>query len=314
LNLQVSGAGKYFVAFFENDGFTELAERISIYVSSIPVLALSKAGYTVGEGIQVSYSNAPHFPNDWIGIYKLNDSPGSINSTLWSYTYSTSGNIDFAGLPAGYYFTAYFLENGYIEACERVVFSVGSDLAKVNTDETNYYSGQPIKVTFENGPGTSKDWIGLFRQNAPPGTPPLVDRQFIENQQAGNLSFNKFLDPGEYYSAMYINNSSVRISNKAIFTIETSTSIYDLKSISREITIIPSPSNGRFRIKIPDFQYSEFFLKIVSATGLVLYEKQWQSTVTEYSEEIDISGSPPGIYIVNLQSENRVWTKKLVIY
>lgn len=313
LNLQVAEAGKYFIAFFENEGYTELAERISIYVSTVPVLSLSKAGFNVGEGIKISYSNAPGFPNDWIGIYKLNDSPGNTGSTLWEYTSGTSGNIDFAGLPAGYYYTTYFLEDGYSEACERIAFSVGSDLAVVSTDETSYFSGQSIKVNFENGPGTPKDWIGLFRQNSPPGIPPLVFRQFIENQQSGSLSFDLTLDPGEYSIAMYINNSSVRISNKIIFIVEASTSVTNLKPASDGVVVFPSPSNGLFKVKIPGVGFNKFSLKIVSTSGMLVFEKQMKSNNSGYSEEIDISVSPPGIYFLRLQSESRVFVQKLVL-
>jgi len=313
LNLQVAETGKYFIAFFKNDGYTELSERISLYVSSVPVLSLSKAGYNVGEGIQVSYSNAPAFPNDWIGIYRLYDSPGLIGSTLWNYTSSTSGDIDFAGLPAEYYFVTYFLEDGYTEACERVIFSVGSDLSLVSLDQSTYLSGQSINVTFENGPGTSKDWIGLFRQNAPPGTLPLVDRHFIVNQQSGSFSFDLILNSGEYYIAMYINNSSIRISNKATFTVESNTSSNTQIFISGDMVITPSPSNGRFRIKTANLQCNELFMKISSLAGVIFFEKLLPASYSLYSEEIDLSGVPAGIYIVCLQSENQVFVKKLVI-
>jgi len=274
LNLHVADAGKYFIAFFENDGYTELAERISLYVGEIPVLSLSKAGYAIGEAIQVSYTNAPGFPMDWLGIYNLNDTPGHVGSTRWDYTSGTSGDINFTGLTAGYYFISYFLEDGYTEASERVVFSVGSDLAIVNTNQSNYLSGQSININFENGPGTLNDWIGLFRQNPPPGTPPLIERQFIGNQQSGNLSFDVLLDPGEYYVGMFINNSSICISNKASFTVTSGSFSDDQENSSDDLTLFPSPSTGRFRIITSNMQIKSFSVRILSSTGIIMSEKQ----------------------------------------
>jgi len=313
LNLQVAEAGKYFIAFFENDGYTELAERISLYVGEIPVLSLSKAGYAVGEDIQVSYSNAPGFPKDWLGIYNLNDTPGLVGSAKWNYTTGTSGDINFTGLSAGYYFISYFLEDNYTEASERVIFSVGSDLATVNTNQSNYLSGQSININFENGPGTPKDWIGLFRQNPPPGTPPLVERQFIANQHSGSLSFDVLLDPGEYYIAMFINNSSICISNKVIFIIESGSFSNNQETLADDITLTPSPTTGRFRIKTSNVQSNSLSLRILSSAGITFYEKQLQASYSFYSEEIDLSWAPAGIYIVYLRSGNQECIKKLVI-
>jgi hypothetical protein len=313
LNLQVKEAGKYFIAFFENGGYDELAERLSLYIREIPVLTLGKAGYAAGEGIHVSYSNAPGLQYDWIGIYRLNDIPGLIGSTLWKYISSTSGDIDFTGLPLGYYFITYFLEDGYSEACERTIFSVGTDLAVVNIDQSIYTRGQSIFVNFENGPGTTMDWIGLMRQKAPPGTAPLVDRQFIGNLQSGNVSFELLLDTGSYYIALFINNSSIRISNKAIFLVEPNTSSIDRNICFENITLYPSPSTGRFMMKTSNLQFNEFSLKIVSMAGMTFFEKQVRPAEYEYSEEIDLSGVPPGIYFVWLRSEDKVFVKKLNI-
>ncbi len=220
LSLQVPSQGKYFIAFFENDGYDELCERLTVSVRTIPMLALSKEGYNVGEAIHVTYTNAPAFLKDWIGIYKQNDVPGDAGSTLWKYTSATIGNLDFTGLKTGYYFITYFLEDGYTEACPRTIFSVGSVLANSNINQ----------------------------------------------------------------------------------------------SISEKIKLFPSPSKGRFRIKTTNLQFNEFSLKIVSTTGRTLYEKQLQSTNSEYSEVIDITGVPAGIYMVCLQSKNRMLTGKIVIY
>jgi hypothetical protein len=313
LNLRVAEAGRYFIAFFENDGYVELAERISVYVGEVPVLSMSKAGYDAGEGILVSYSGAPAFSKDWLGIYKLNDIPGVVGSTSWTYTSGVSGTVDFAGLPAGYYFICYFLEDGYTEACDRIIFSAGSDLATVKADQSSYIKGQTINIDFDNGPGTLKDWIGLFRQDAPPGTPPLVDRHFIENLRSGSLSFEVSPDPGEYFIAMYINNSSICISNKAVIKIETGSSALSQQTINDEVTLYPSPSTGRFRIKISGLQAGNIFLKILSSVGVIVWEKRLPARNSIYSEEIDLSGAQAGIYIVSLQTENRLFTKRLVL-
>ncbi len=313
VNLKVTESGQYFIAFFEDDGFIELTSRISVLVASAPVITLNKAGYIAGEEIQVNYSNAPGLINDWIGIYKLSDTPGDIGSTVWSYTSGDNGTIKFPGLQSGYYFINYFLNDGYTETAERLIFSVGSDLAIVSSDKLVYSKGEPITVVFENGPGTTKDWIGIFRQNAPPGTAPLVDRKYIQDLQSGDVLFNLSLEIGQYYTALYINNSNVRISNKASFTVEAGASVSDIKSGSVDFTIYPSPSAGRLTVLAKRLPQNDLSLRISSITGKTVFEKKAITSLPDISEEIDLSSNDPGIYLIYLQAGNLMLVKKFIL-
>lgn len=313
LNLAVARAGKYFVAFFENDGYGEIADRISLYVSKVPVLSLNKAGYAVGEEIQVAYVNAPGFTYDWIGIYKLADTPGVAGSSKWDYTSGSSGAITFNGLTAGYYFVSYFLEDQYTEASERVIFSIGSNLARLTADQATYVSGQSIRIDFIDGPGTDLDWIGLFRQNASPGTAPLVDRQYVANKHSGSVLFDLLLDPGDYYTALFINNSTIQISNKVVFTVESGSFSFNPETGSVEIAIYPSPSNGWFRVRTSNLQNSDLYMRILNSSGAIVFEKKIQALNSDFSDEIDLSEAPPGIYLVTMQSRNSLITKRIVV-
>ena len=313
VNLNVSQPGQYFIAFFEDDGYDELTDRISVFITSSPVLSLNKAGYSSGEEIQVTYSNAPALANDWIGIYRENDTPGITGSTEWSYTSGNSGTVSFQGLQAGYYFVNYFLLDGYTEVSERIIFSVGSDLAEINCDKMIYQKGESITILFENGPGTETDWIGIFRQNAPPGTAPLVDRKYIPYLRSGSVSFNLSLDPGQYYVAMFINNSTVRISRKAGFSIEPGTSAMKIKSPSDEIFIFPSPSTGRITISGREFHNNNLLIQIYDITGSVIKEKQVEVFSSSFSTIIDLSGNDPGLYLVYLKSGDRVVVRELIL-
>lgn len=309
--LHVTEAGKYFIAFFEDDGYSELADRINVYSISAPVLSTDKAGYATGEQISVGYLQAPGLPKDWIGIYRLSDIPGSVNSTEWEYITGAAGNILFPGLQAGYYFAGYFLEDGYTEAGDRTIFSVGPDLADVKVDKTKYSQGQIISVTFQNGPGTAADWVGILRQNAPAGTAPLVERKFIDHLTSGILSFDINPGAGDYYAALFINNSTTRISNKAIFTVEQLVSDIANYSGDSDFIIFPSPSPGKFTIKLPGSMIDGFSLNISSLTGIKILEKKYDTRFSRL--DIDLTEFAPGIYIISIQSNEKTYTKKIII-
>jgi hypothetical protein len=311
VTLSAAEAGKYFIGFFEEDGYSELSDRVPVYIISKPVLTLNKAGYATGERIIIDYLQAPGLPRDWIGIYGLNNIPGAINSTAWEYTSGTSGSIEFSGLPSGYYFVCYFLEDGYTEACERTIFSVGTDLANIRVDRPTYSPGQTISVTFQNGPGTTADWVGILRQNAPAGTAPLVDRKFTDNQISGIMNFD-IPDAGDYYAALFINNSGTRISNKALFTVEQLVSDINKPFADNDIIIFPSPSRGMFTIRLPGSVNDGFSLSISSLTGIQVMKEKYDTQ--QFSMlDIDMTKLAPGVYVISIQTTEKSFTKKIVI-
>lgn len=124
VTLQVNATGEYFAVLFSNDGYTEISQRVSINITSIPVTTTSKPVYGEREKIVVNFSNAPSFKDDWIGIYKLGNIPGLVGSTDWKYVSGKTGSVTFNSLTQGNYFVNYFLLNGYDEPGNRVYFSV----------------------------------------------------------------------------------------------------------------------------------------------------------------------------------------------
>ena len=82
----------------------------------------SKTTYKPSEDIVLTFSGGPGNAKDWVGIYKEGQTPGDVDSTIWSYvdgtksgdTGKSDGVIVFQeGLEVGSY-KAYFLEDdGY---------------------------------------------------------------------------------------------------------------------------------------------------------------------------------------------------------
>lgn len=78
---------------------------------------LNSTTLRLGDNLIVNYSMPSNVVSstNWIGIYKVGDTPGSVNSTMWGYTPDQQGQIAFAtgALNAGQYYVALFANNGY---------------------------------------------------------------------------------------------------------------------------------------------------------------------------------------------------------
>ncbi|HZP90981.1 MAG TPA: endonuclease/exonuclease/phosphatase family protein [Actinomycetota bacterium] len=117
------------------DGTGAELSRIPFWVEepgAEPELSTSKPVYAVGEGIDVSWRNAPGERWDWVGIYHRGANPRKASYLLWAYTdASVEGSITLDAsasgpwpLPAGRYSVYLLRDDGYT-ALARADFEVG---------------------------------------------------------------------------------------------------------------------------------------------------------------------------------------------
>jgi hypothetical protein len=210
---------EYFAAFFTNDGYTEIAPRVPFYVGNTPVLTLPKAAFAEGETVPVGYTSGTGGSTDWIGVYHVGETPGPTPSTQWNYTALASGTMNFNNLPKGYYFAAFFVNGGYFEVAQRVFFSVGSEISSVSLPGTSFAFGTPLTISFADGPGGPKDYVGVFTAGATPGVDRLVTYIYVGGLPNGTVTLRDEIPAGAYYLALFPNDSYTVISNQYQFTI-----------------------------------------------------------------------------------------------
>jgi hypothetical protein len=66
-------------------------------------------------------------------------------------------------------------------------------------------------VTYTNGPGQAKDWIGLFKAGDTPGTGTTVQRMYTTGTN-GSLLFKNVSVTGQYYFAFFSNDTYTELS------------------------------------------------------------------------------------------------------
>jgi hypothetical protein len=121
----VNVQGKYWVGFFENDGYTILMTDSIQVLDTLPRVTINKKIFGLGDSIIATFKNGPGNPTDWIGIYHAGEIPGApgVYSTLWFYVNGTQGATDSirngtiifdTGLSdVGPYYIGFFLNDGY---------------------------------------------------------------------------------------------------------------------------------------------------------------------------------------------------------
>jgi len=132
---------------------------------SSDAFSLDRIIYTPEEEVVVRWANATGGSNDWIGIYRDGDTPGTVPSTSWNYLDGTqvgggffpSGSMIFPPLPEGDYFLVLLLNDGYtieqgpirfkVSQAARTRFKV-TDISydQVNKQVTMTWTSSPNRV------------------------------------------------------------------------------------------------------------------------------------------------------------------------
>lgn len=58
-------------------------------------------------------------------------------------------------------------------------------------DHASYYAGANIVITFANGPGNRRDWIGIYPEGTTPGSVPSTRWYYVDGTQTGNVGLRE---------------------------------------------------------------------------------------------------------------------------
>ncbi len=234
-NLATSGI--YYTAFFINDSFEEITDRVYFWVGEIPTIASDQVEYNDGDDAVITYTNHPNNPTDWIGVYQVGDEIGENNETMRLDIDTTMDNITFTGLPNAYYYAVYHVQASYLTAGEPINFQIGDEIATIMTTKTSFTQGEPITIDFMGGPGIEKDYIGvIIDDDTPAGTENLWTYKYFGGLTAGSTTItrtdyvqggaNQLPVVGNYYLTMFTDDSYTQVSNAIPITITDDTTIY----------------------------------------------------------------------------------------
>jgi hypothetical protein len=93
--------------------------------------------------------------------------------------------------------------------------------------------GTNLAVNFTGGAGTPKDYVGIFVRGATPGVDRLVTYLYVGGVPNGGVTFTDRLPAGDYYLALFINDSYTEISNRVDFTVTGGPTMPEMEGIRR---------------------------------------------------------------------------------
>lgn len=308
----LAAKGQYFAGFFANGGYTEITARKNFYVGPKVQLQATADTYPVGGTVVINFTDGPSLQKDWIGIYKMGQTPGTTASIKWSYVTTASGTLNFTGLPKGYYYAQYLLEDGYNGIGEKVFFKVGDIVTDLWINKPVYTLGENITASWTDSPGIIKDWLGIYPQSVQTPDDNFVSYTYFDGVTQGTKTIQGTAvpaTPGNYYMVMFTNDSYTEVSNRVQFQVASPTlGTEETRSTEKNVVLYPNPTKpGQPTFIKSDYPIEK--IELVSASGELLYVSK---NINNQRFSLVNENLPAGVYFVKVHGR-KLFTLKLII-
>jgi hypothetical protein len=99
-------------------------------------------------------------------------------------------------------------------------------LPAIATDRKRYSGGKPITVSFSDGPGNPRDWIGIYRPDMTPGEQGSLAWVYVSGSTTagdglanGSVAFSNNLSVGDYVARFFKNDGYSQLADAVAFTV-----------------------------------------------------------------------------------------------
>ena len=82
---------------------------------------------------------------------------------------------------------------------------------------------------------------------------------------------------------------------------------------TKKIQIVPNPNTGDFNLQFADVGDAEVKIRVINAIGQLIYAKTYEEGETRSMYHIDMKNAPAGIYLLQAEANEQVYTRKLII-
>ena len=223
--------------------------------------------------------------------------PGGMASYHWS-TGATGPSITvlYPGIP----FITYYLTVTDAQGCEGVdsvnVNWHAKPTVNLGSDTTVCWYHPPVTLDAGN-PGMNYSWsTGETTQTI------IVDSTGVNGVPFANIT----------YSVTVSVNIGCEGFDNIVITWDPCPGIYE-NDKNMEVSIAPNPSDGQFNVFIGEV-YSEIEMTVMNELGQLIHSRKLNiNSSGNYSEKLDLTNHPKGIYFIRLVSNNMVKVERVVI-
>jgi hypothetical protein len=137
----------------------------------------------------------------------------------------------------------------------------------------------------------------------------------VINSLPKNAAGNYFGDVAGLFSVRYrVTDLSGNVSAEATRTINVleATGLNNVMNIDKLMSVYPNPSNGLFNMRLADAQSQDVRVLVYDMLGKVVHQQTMKGNNLQV-QELDLTGSPKGFYLLRVQSGDQVYSRKIQV-
>ncbi len=129
----------------------------------------------------------------------------------------------------------------------------------------------------------------------------------LDNLKEGTTEDTKEVDLGD--------GKKATITTKRTVTIKTDrkTKKSTTETEDESINVYPNPSDGNFKVEVEAKEKSNVKISVINPEGKVVFEQAVKGISGKYSQDVNLSDAKAGVYIVKIEKNRKVSTKKIVV-
>lgn len=115
---------------------------------------------------------------------------------------------------------------------------------------------------------------------------------------------------GNYYCSIINAGTCVGVSN----VISITTGINQVAPSNWQLTIVPNPNTGNFQIDFTStLKIENIKIQIVNVLGEIVFAKNIENRNGKFSQQINLLNQPKGVYYLIILSDEKLFTKKIIV-
>ena len=153
---------------------------------------------------------------------------------------------------------------------------------------------------------------GAFSFDASSGYGPIFNWEFGDgNNATGQTTNHTYATAGTYVVTLIATDTACNTIDTFSMNVTSTISLEEFR-MDRALNVYPNPSSGVFNVTFDGVGFSQGLLRILSPTGqLVLEQTTLKGQPTQLS--LDLSGQSKGVYILQLQTDQGVISRRLLV-
>lgn len=132
-----------------------------------------------------------------------------------------------------------------------------------------------------------------------------------ESTQTIEASSGGMIDTLTYWVEV-TNNFGCITPDEIVIIFDDCAGIYD-NNISKYVQIYPNPNSGSFNIEFTQMTDEEISIQLYNALNEIVYQESMQQKSSAFTQKVEVSYLPDGIYFLKIEGKNNSMIKKMII-